>query len=285
MTLDDTTTTPAVVPRAAHDTVSSRALQRAAFSTLLRRDALVLRKNLREFLPRTILQPVLLMFVFTYVMPEIGLAVGGAEGAELFSTLLVAGVIGSTILFQGIQGVALPLVQDFGYTREIEDRVMAPLPVGGVAVAKIVSGAVQCLLGGLVVFPLAAVVPATEVSLSIDWPVLLTIIPLACLMASSMGLLFGVIFDPRTLPVMFGIIVVPLTFLGCVYYQWSALAEIRWLQIAVLANPLVYICEGARAALTDVDHMSLWAVYPVMIGFTAVMATLGVTRFRSRVVS
>jgi ABC-2 type transport system permease protein len=113
----------------------------------------------------------------------------------------------------------------------------------------------------------------------------LTIIPLACVMAASMGLLFGVIFDPRTLPVMFGIIVVPLTFLGCVYYQWSALAEIRWLQIVVLANPLVYICEGARAALTDVDHMSLWAVYPVMIGFTASMGFVGVTRFRRRVVS
>jgi ABC-2 type transport system permease protein len=267
------------------ETHSSRTLQRAAFATLLRRDALVLRKNLREFLPRTILQPVLLMFVFTYVMPEIGLAVGGEAGAELFTTLLVAGVVGSTILFQGIQGVALPLVQDFGYTREIEDRVMAPLPVEGVALAKIVSGAVQCLIGGLVVFPLAAVVPATDVSLAVDWPVVLTIIPLACVMAASMGLLFGVIFDPRTLPLMFGIIVVPLTFLGCVYYQWSALEEIRWLQILVLANPLVYICEGARAALTDVDHMSLWAVYPVMISFTAVMAAVGVTRFRSRVVS
>jgi ABC-2 type transport system permease protein len=141
------------------ETHTSRALQQAAFATLLRRDALVLRKNLREFLPRTILQPVLLMFVFTFVMPEIGLAVGGEEGAELFTTLLVAGVVGSTILFQGIQGVALPLVQDFGYTREIEDRVMAPLPVEGVAIAKVVSGAAQCLLGGLVVFPLAAVVP------------------------------------------------------------------------------------------------------------------------------
>ena len=43
--------------------------------------------------------------------------------------MLVAGVVGLAIIFQGIQAVALPLVQEFGYTREIEDRVLAPLPV------------------------------------------------------------------------------------------------------------------------------------------------------------
>ena len=42
-----------------------------------------------------------------------------------------------------------------------------------------------------------------------------------------------------------------------------------WLQILVLVNPLVYMSEGFRAALTTVGHMSLWAVYPALIGFTA----------------
>ncbi len=90
----------------------------------------MLRKNLKEFIPRTILQPLLLVFVFTYVFPKIGQGVGGAgAAAETFSSVLVAGVVATAILFQGIQAVALPLVQEFGYTREIEDRVLAPLPV------------------------------------------------------------------------------------------------------------------------------------------------------------
>ena len=78
-------------------------------------------------------------------------------------------------------------------------------------------------------------------------------------------------FDPRTVPMLFGVIVVPITFLGCIYYPWQALEAIRWLQILSLANPLVYISEGFRAALTDIPHMSLLAIYPVMIAFTALL--------------
>jgi ABC-2 type transport system permease protein len=104
----------------------------SAFGALLLRDLTVLRKNLREFIPRTVLQPLLLVFVFTYVFPKIGQGVGG-ESAPEFSTLLVAGVVGIAILMQGIQSVSLPMVQEFGYTREIEDRVLAPLPVSLVA--------------------------------------------------------------------------------------------------------------------------------------------------------
>ena len=36
---------------------------------------------------------------------------------------------------------------------------------------------------------------------------------------------------------MFGIVVVPITFLGCVYYPWAMLTNVRWLQILVLINP------------------------------------------------
>ena len=63
------------------------------------------------------------------------------------------------MIFQGVQAVALPLVQDFGYTREIEDRVLAPMPVWAVAAEKVAGGAIQVLLASLVVFPLALVHP------------------------------------------------------------------------------------------------------------------------------
>jgi len=135
------------------------------------------------------------------------------------------------------------------------------------------------------VFPIAAIVPATSVHLQINWPIFLTLMPLACLMASSLGLTFGTIFDPRTVPMLFGVIVVPITFLGCIYYPWQALSSIRWLQIASLANPLVYISEGFRAALTDIPHMTLWAVYPVMVAFTILLAWNGIRGFKRRVIA
>ncbi len=254
-----------------------------AFKALLLRDAFVLRRSLSQFIPRTVLQPLLLVFVFAYVFPKIGQGIGG--DSSLFSTMLIAGVLGSVILFQGIQAVALPLVQEFGFTREIEDRVLAPLPVSMVAFEKVVSGALQCLLAALIVFPIAKFVPATPVDISYNWPVLLTFVPLACLSASSLGLFFGTVFDPRSVPLLFGVIVVPLTFLGCIYFPWQSLDAIPWLKVAVLVNPLVYISEGFRAALTPVDHMSLWVVYPVMIAFTALFMWRGIAGFTKRVIA
>ena len=163
-----------------------------AFRALLLRDLAVLRKELPIFVIRTVMQPLLLLFVFTYVFPRIGQAIGGSgQAAADFSTMLVSGVVATAMIFQGIQAVALPLVREFGYTREIEDRVLAPLPVWAVAVEKIVSGAVQALIAGAIVFPLAAVVPATPVHLQIVWPVLLTVGPLAALTGAALGLALG----------------------------------------------------------------------------------------------
>ena len=116
----------------------------------------MLRKRLREFIPRTIVQPFLLCFVFLYVFPSIGQGVGGGGGAageSAFATILVAGVVGLSIMFQGIQAVALPMVQEFGYTKEIEDRVLAPLPVSLVAIEKVLFGAIQGLIAAAIVFP------------------------------------------------------------------------------------------------------------------------------------
>src|SRR6478735_2733998 len=108
---------------AAPELRSRMSASRTAFVALVGRDLAVLRGSLREFIPRTIIQPLLLVFVFTYVFPKIGQGVGGgsAGGEAAFSTLLVAGVVALAMLFQGIQAVALPMVNEFGVTREIED--------------------------------------------------------------------------------------------------------------------------------------------------------------------
>lgn len=264
-----------------------------AFKAQLMRDLLVLRKNLAVFIPRTILQPFLLVFVFLYVFPKIGTSVGGAGAAASgFAAVLVSGVVGLSIMFQGIQGVALPMVQEFGYTREIEDRVLAPLPVWLVAVGKVVAGAVQGLFAAAIVFPIAAVVhvPAIQVHLTVHWAILLTLLPLACIMCAALGLTFGTRFDPRTVTVMFGVIILPMTFLGGTYYAWTALAPVKvfgwsWLQTIVLLNPLMYVTEGFRAALTQSTHMPLFVIYLVLIGLCALFLWLGIQGFRKRVLS
>jgi ABC-2 type transport system permease protein len=259
---------------------------RAAFVALLARDLTVLRKEFVMFLARTVMQPLLLMFVFTYVFPKIGQGVGGGSGSAAFSTLLIGGVIASTMIFQGIQAVALPLVQDFGFTREIEDRVLAPLPVGAVAVEKVAAGAVQALIAGALVFPMGLFIPATKVHLHVDVVLLVPVMVLGAFMSASLGLFVGTRVEPRQVPLIFGLLVLPMTFLGAVYYPWQALHSLRWLQVAVLINPLVYLSEGMRASLTTgVPHMAWGVVLAVLAVCGAVLLRVGITGFRKRVLS
>jgi ABC-2 type transport system permease protein len=286
-----------LIPRreiAVAPTRSVLAASRTALGALILRDLVVLKKHFGEFVVRTLIQPFLLVFVFLYVFPHIGQGVGAGHGhvsESAFASVLVPGVVAISIMFQGIQAVALPMSSEFGYTREIEDRVQAPCPVWLVAAAKVLSGATQGLLAALIVFPIAAVVHASGVTahLSVHWFVVITLIPIACIAMTSLGLLLGTTFEPRNIGLMFGFVVLPLTFLGGTYYQWTRLAavtigSVHWLQILVLINPLIYVAEGMRAGLTHgISHMHLYIIYPVLIGFCVLFWTLGLRNFKRRV--
>ena len=269
---------------------SATAASRIALYALLLRDLTVLRKHLVEFALRTLIQQLLLVFVFLYVFPQIGQSVGGAgHGASSFATVLVPGVVGISVMFQGVQTVALQLAQEFGYTREIEDRVQAPCPVWLVAVSKVLSGSVQGIIAAVIVFPIASVVHAGGVHahFHVHWWVVITLLPLTCVAFSSLGLVLGCVFEPRNIGLMFGFIVLPITFLGGTYYQWTRLrpvkvGDVHWLQALVCINPLIYVNEGLRAGLTNISHMHLYAVYPVLVGFCTLFLAAGIRAFRRR---
>ena len=63
------------------DVGPARSSPAIAFGALLLRDLAVLRKEFAQFLARTVMQPLLFVFVFAYVFPKIGQGVGGAKGS------------------------------------------------------------------------------------------------------------------------------------------------------------------------------------------------------------
>jgi ABC-2 type transport system permease protein len=257
-----------------------------AFGGLLLREYRVLTHEPGRFLIRTVSQPFMLVFVFTFVLPTIGrepLNEGG--GGQSFTDILVPGVIAITAFFKGIQVVALPLVDEFGYTREIEDRVMAPLPVWAVAISKIVVGALQGLAAMLVVFPIVAWIPAEPVQVQISWPHLIAIGLLAPVVGSAVGLALGTAFEPKQVPLMFSVVILPITFLGATYFPWAELDALPWLQAVTLLNPLVYMAEGFRMALTpQFEHMPALGIYAALAGFTVALTAYGIHGFRRRVI-
>ena len=163
-----------------------------------------------------------------------------------FSTVLLPGLMAVAIMFSGIAAVALPLAQEFGITREIDDRVMCPLPVAAVALEKMCFSAdaerdrrCGCLSIGLLHSDYAGVAHVS------NWPYLIVVLVLASLTSGALGLTIGTSVKPQQIGLIFGVVVMPITFLGCVYYPWAALYPIRWLQIGVLINPIVYMSEGS----------------------------------------
>jgi ABC-type multidrug transport system permease subunit len=269
------------------------------FNAMMAREFRVLRRNAIATFTRAVMQPLLFVFVFAYVFPKIGggFNLGGgataagatAAGGVNFATILVPGLMASMLLMQGIMAVTFPLVMEFSWQRTIEDRALAPVPIRVLAIQKIVAGAVQSFIGALIVFPIVLLVHASGQAPSVDvtnWALFAVILVFASLLTSTLGLLLGTIMDPRKMQMLFAVILLPATMLGCVYYPWSALHHIQWLQILVLINPMVYMSEGLRAVLTPtLPHMPMWGVLLALVGGTVIFGYLGTRTFTKRVLA
>jgi len=252
---------------------------------LMLRDLRVLRRELPAFLTRTVMQPLLFVFVFAFLFPRIGQGIGGGAGEE-FATILVPGLVAVAVIFQGIIAVALPLSTEFGGTKEIEDRIMAPVPVSTVAIEKILFGALQSVAAGVLVLPMVAAIPSTPIALEVtSLPLLLAVVVLSALLSGALGLALGTYVSPRQIGLMFSVVVLPLTFLGAVYYPWTALEAVPWLQWLVLLNPLVYVSEGLRAAITpSIPTMAPAIVLFALATSTGLLALVGLRGFVRRTV-
>ncbi len=264
-----------------------------AFFGLMQRDFRVLSREVVPFLIRVAMNPLLFLFVFTYVMPHMiggsrmSPVAGMATGAGGFGTILLPGLMAIAIMISGIAAVALPLAQEFGITREIDDRVMCPLPIGAVAIEKIVFSAIQSIFSAAIVFPLAYYIPSTPVMVQVSsiW-FFAVVLVLASLLSGALGLTIGTLVQPKQIGLIFGVVIVPITFLGCVYYPWAALGTIKWLQIGVLINPIVYISEGLRAALTpSTGHMPGAMILAMLLFFLGLLTWIGLRGFANRVLS
>lgn len=269
--------------------VTGKRIAPRTFLALLHRDVRVLRRELGGFLIRLLMQPLLFIFVFAYVLPTIGGSFNAGQGSDVtFATILVPGLLAVSVNLQGLQAVALPLVREFSWSKEIEDRALAPVRVWVVGFEKITSGVIQSMLAAAIVLPVTYFVHAEGQApvLEPNWPLFVIVLILSSLLTSAVGLLLGTIIDPNKISLLFSVVLLPITFLGCVYYSWAALHPIPWLQWIVCLNPLVYISEGLRWALTpQVGHMPSWAIMVALVGGTAAVTLLSLRTFTHRVVT
>jgi ABC-2 type transport system permease protein len=251
------------------------------FLALLARDAHVARRNVVPLLFQTFLQPLLFVFIFGRVM------VGSGYMPATYKSLLLPGIMAISMVFTGIWAVAMPLIAEFQFTREIEDRLLAPIDISWVAVEKMVAGLIQALVAGLVVIPLAWIILRPGLELHLDNPLLFVCITLLVAGFSACGgLALGCSVDQQHIGLMFSMVLTPMIFFGCTYYPWSALSKFPILQKIVLINPLAYASEGLRASLVpQFPHLSLPLILVALTAFDLLLLVVGLRQFHKKAVS
>jgi len=253
----------------------------AAFLALLARDVHVARRNLVQLLFQTFLQPLLFVFIFGRVM------VGSGYLPAAYKSLLLPGIMAISMVFTGIWAVAMPLIAEFQWTREIEDRLLAPIDISWVAIEKVLAGLIQAILAGLVVLPLGGIILSPGLELHVGNPlVLILVIVLVAAFSACGGLALGCSMDQQHIGLMFSMVLTPMIFFGCTYYPWSALEKFPILQKIVLINPLAYASEGLRASLVpQFPHLPIVAILVALAIFDCLLLVVGLHQFEKKAVS
>ena len=244
---------------------------------ILRRDLFVTGREFPIFLAQVILQPLFLLFVFGKVLTQLGYAKPG------YAEVLFPGLVALAAVLTGLQSTALPLVIEFSYSNEIEDRLLAPLPIGGVALEKIVIAAMRATIAAAVMFPIGVWLLG-----SIPWTagaaagvVAMTLI--GALLGASMGLVLGTFVSPNRINVTFALVLTPLLFTGSSQYPWPSLSHIRWFQVVSACNPMTYVSEGLRGLMVpNVPHIQTWICFVAAVGAWLILTAIGMVGFLRR---
>jgi ABC-2 type transport system permease protein len=253
--------------------------QARVFSAVLRRDAFVTWSELPVFLAQVILQPLFMLFVFGKVLGALGYTQNG------YGDLLFPGLLALTAVITGMQTLAFPLVIEFGWTKEIEDRLLAPMATGLVAAEKVAFATLRAMVAATVMIPVGILVLG-----SIPWrwsgvPLLVLAMVLGSLLGACLGLVMGTLVAPNRINIVFSLVFTPLLFTGCSQYPWPSLSRLPWFQVVTACNPMTYVSEMMRAALVpSVEHIATWVCLVVLAGALSALGAIGLRGFYRRAI-
>jgi ABC-2 type transport system permease protein len=247
--------------------------------SILWRDILVTARQPWLFLAEALLQPLFILFIFGKVLADMDYV------DSSYVPLLLPGIVGLTAFISALQATALPLVMDFSYSKEIEDRLMAPVGIRLVALEKIVFGGIRGFIAAALMIPVGILV------LGVSWwpaaalPPILAVLVLGSLLGGALGLVLGTVVPARRVGVVFGLALTPLMFTAAAQYSLLSLHGLKWFQVVVGINPITYINEGLRSVLLDkVDSVPLGIDLAVLAAAIVVASVVGIRGFTRRAV-
>jgi len=252
------------------------------FLAMIRRDLVVASKQLLITVGMILFQPAMLLLALGRIQTYAGAV------PPSFAVLILPGVLGSTLVAVAMQSVAMPTVMEFGFTREIEDRLLSPIPTWLVAVEKIFIGICKAGVCCAFYFPVAWLVLGSNLyhaDITQPW-LFLAVVALTALVMSSFGLFLGSVADSTMLSFLFSVLFVAMSFLGCVFFPWSALQHVAVLKYLTLLNPETYISEGLRGTIApSLPHMGFLWVFLGLGGWAVLFTFLGMRSFLRKTIN
>lgn len=231
-------------------------------------------------------QPLLYLFV-------LGAGIGASSrlGGGDYQRFIFPGVLGLSMLFTAtFAAIVIVFDRQIGFFKAV---LVSPVPRPAIAFGKIIAGAVQAFLQGLVVMPFA---PLAGVPLGVLETVeLLGAMLLASLTFSAIGVAFAARFTSTTVfPIVSNAVLLPMFFLSGALYP-LAMAP-RWMQIAAHFDPVAYAVDLMRGALLGKFFFFPWISIAALTAVIAGLAweavrifnrgeddaTLGATKFSWR---
>jgi ABC-2 type transport system permease protein len=284
MTAATTTRTPSPAedggPTAETSRPAGAIVSLRTFGSVLWRDVFVTGRELVPFLAQVVIQPFFMLFIFGKVLGSLGYVNSAA-----FGPILMAGIVALNGFLGGLQNTTMPLIMDFSFTREIEDRLLAPMPIPLVAVEKMVFGALRGIISACLMVPVGLLILP-----SVSWPAkdllpVLGVIVLGSLAGAAIGMTIGTLVTPRRINIMFAVILTPLMFTGCTQFPWRGLDHLRWFQVVCAINPLTYVSEGMRAILVPgLPSIPLWLDLLAVVAAILIFGGIGITGFLRRAI-
>lgn len=184
-------------------------------------------------------QPLLYLFVL-----GAGIGANSQLGGGDYRRYIFPGVLGLSLLFTAtFSAMTMVFDRQIGFFKAV---LIAPVPRASIAFGKIIGGALQAFLQGLVVLPFA---PLAGVHLGLgETAALLGAMLLGSLAFSALGLAVAARFSSTTVfPIVNNAVMLPMYFMSGALYPLATAP--RWMQLAAHFDPVAYAVDLMRGTL------------------------------------
>lgn len=212
-----------------------------------------------------LVQPLLYLFVL-----GAGIGASSRMGGGDYKRFIFPGTMGLSLLFSAtFAAITIVFDRQIGFFKAV---LVAPVPRSAIAIGKILAGAAQSLVQGLILLPFA---PLAGAPLGFAQTVeTLGAMALASLTFSTIGVAFACRFNSTTVfPIVSNAVLLPMFFLsGGLYPLTSAPA---WMQVAAHFDPVAYSIDLMRGAILGKFF------FPVPLSLGALALTIAVLVWES----